>query len=311
MIVYLEKLENRFKKNKQAAETKIDNKEKDTTTDGNELEMIGGTSEDDFADAIINVKERELLFGPMALLARFGPLVKEVCANNKKFDNVILQRSAVLCMSKLMCALSIYCEENLPLFVTIMEKSEDPITRSNCVLGLGDMAVCFNNVVEASTDFLYRRLDDPSLMVQRTCLMTVTFLILAGQVKVKGQLSAMAKCLENPDQGISDMCKLFFAELATKDNAIYNGFIDIFSGLSNDSDLEEDAFKRIVRFLISFIDKERHQRHLAEKLLARLQKSRSEKEFNDVAFALSTIAFKNEAITEALEEGFKLVLARE
>lgn len=32
-----------------------------------------------------------------------------------------------------------YCEENLLLLITIMERSEDPITRSNAVIALGDM----------------------------------------------------------------------------------------------------------------------------------------------------------------------------
>ena len=213
-------------------------------------------------------------------------------------------------MAKLMCVSSKFCEENLPLLITIMEKSPDPIIRSNCVLGLGDMAVCFNNLVDENTDFLYRRLTDENIMVQRTCLMTVTFLILAGQVKVKGQLSSMAKCLENPDQGISDMCRLFFTELATKDNAIYNGFIDIFSGLSNDPTLEKEPMKRIVKFLVGFIEKERHQKQLSEKLLVRLMKCQSECEWNDVAFVLNTIPYKNESIAQALEEGFKMVLAR-
>ena len=117
-------------------------------------------------------------------------------------------------------------------------------------------------------------------------------LILAGQVKVKGQLSSMAKCLENPDQSISDMCRLFFAELATKDNAIYNGFIDIFSGLSNDETLAKDEMKRIIRFLVGFIDKEKHQKQLAEKLLARLPKCQLENQWQDVAFVLQTIPYK-------------------
>lgn len=305
-IVHLEQLENQFKKKKHAAEG---SKKKDA--DDNELEMIGGTSEDDFTDAVIYIKERELLYGEGALLGRFGPLVKEVCSNNKNYDNEVLQRSAVLCMTKLMCVSSKYCEDNLPLLITIMEKSPDPIIRCNCVLGLGDMAVCFNNLVDENTDFLYRRLTDDNIMVQRTCLMTVTFLILAGQVKVKGQLSSMAKCLENEDQGISDMCKLFFTELATKDNAIYNGFIDIFSGLSNDKSLSKDAMKRIVKFLVGFVEKEKHQKQLADKLMVRLGKTQTEAEWNDVAFVLLTIPFKNEAITQALEGGFKLVSARQ
>lgn len=312
-IVHLEELETLFKKKKhdsEAANKKIDNGEEEENND-NELEMIGGTSEDDFTDAVIYIKERELLFGENSLLARFGPLVKEICSNNKNYDNEILQRSAVLCMNKLMCVSSKYCEDNLPLLITIMEKSPDPIIRCNCVLGLGDMAVCFNNLVDENTDFLYRRLTDENIMVQRTCLMTVTFLILAGQVKVKGQLSSMAKCLENSDQSISDMCRLFFTELATKDNAIYNGFIDIFSGLSNDDSLSKDAMKRIVKFLVGFIEKEKHQKQLSEKLLVRLMKCQSESQWNDVAFVLSSIPYKNEAITTALEAGYKMVLARD
>lgn len=323
-IVYLEKCEAEFKKKKIEAET-AKGKQNQTISDGNksvgdetthgdeqqkELEMIGGTNEDDFTDVIIFIKENELLFGESSLLAKFGPLVEEIVSNNGKFDDKMLQRTAVLCLEKFMCVSSKYCERNLPLLITVMEKSSDPIVRSNAVLGLGDMAVCFNNLVDENTEYLYHRLHDDDLMVQRTCLMTVTFLILAGQVKVKGQLGQMAKCLENPDQGISDMCKLFFTELATKDNAIYNGFIDIFSGLSCDSELEKDSFKRIMKFLLSFIDKERHQKQLSEKLLSRLSKVESQKQWDDIAFVLNSLPYKNEQITAALEEGFKMVSAR-
>jgi condensin complex subunit 1 len=116
--------------------------------------------------------------------------------------------------------------------------------------------VCFNRLIDENTDFLYRRLRDKDASVKKTCLMTLTFLILAGQVKVKGQLGEMAKCLEDEDRRIADLAKMFFTELSTKDNAIYNGFTDIFSLLSSDKNpLEEDALKRIVKFLMSFIEK--------------------------------------------------------
>lgn len=116
--------------------------------------------------------------------------------------------------------------------------------------------VCFNRLIDENTDFLYRRLGDKDATVKKTCLMTLTFLILAGQVKVKGQLGEMAKCLEDGDRRIADLAKMFFTELSTKDNAIYNGFTDIFSLLSSDKNpLEEDSLKRIVKFLMSFIEK--------------------------------------------------------
>ena len=90
--------------------------------------------------------------------------------------------------------------------------------------------------------------------------MTLTFLILAGQVKVKGQLGEMAKCIEDGDKKIADMGRMFFAELATKDNAIYNQFVDMFSVLSADEGLDEEAFRRILRFLSGFIEKVRRRR---------------------------------------------------
>ncbi|CAI4661058.1 CEL_1a_G0037710.mRNA.1.CDS.1 [Saccharomyces cerevisiae] len=319
-LVYLEKCEAEFKKRKIEAETrngKVKNQGADvtnTTQDNGgdkELEMIGGTNEDDFTDAIQFVKENELLFGEKSILGKFCPIVEEIVSNSSRFSDPMLQRTATLCLEKLMCLSSKYCEKSLPLLITVMEKSPDPTIRSNAVLGLGDMAVCFNNLVDENTDYLYRRLHDENLMVQRTCLMTVTFLILAGQVKVKGQLGEMAKCLDNPDQGISDMCRLFFTELASKDNAIYNGFIDIFSNLSSDDLLGKESFKKIIKFLLTFIDKERHQKQLNEKLVGRLRKCETQKQWDDIAFVLNNLPYKNEDVTALLEQGFKVVFAKE
>ncbi|TKA69205.1 Condensin complex subunit 1, partial [Cryomyces minteri] len=179
----------------------------------------------------------------------------------------------------------------------------------NLVVALGDMAVCFNHLIDENTDFLYRRLCDEDQSVKRTCLMTLTFLILAGQVKVKGQLGEMAKCLEDSDKRISDMARMFFSELATKDNAVYNHFVDMFSLLSADEALEEEAFRKIVKFLATFIEKDKHAKQLANKLAARLQRCDNERQWNDVAFALGLLAHKDEEIGRMVGEGFKLVQA--
>lgn len=220
-----------------------------------ELDLMAGTTEDDFTDVIQHVRERELLFGQQSLLTQFGPLVKEICSNNTSYPNAELQAQAALCMAKLMCVSSEYCEANLGLLITILERSPSSITRSNLVVALGDMAVCFNHLIDENTDFLYRRLSDASLQVKRTCLMTLTFLILAGQVKVKGQLGEMAKCVEDSDERIREMSRMFFAELAGKDNAVYNHFVDMFSLLSADEGLDEERFRKVIKFLASFIEK--------------------------------------------------------
>lgn len=221
----------------------------------NELDLIGGTTEDDFTEAMAHIRERELLYGENSLLTHFGPLVTEICSNNTAYPDQNLQATATLCMAKLMCVSAEYCESNLPLLITIMERSDDPIVRSNAVIALGDMAVCFNHLIDENTDFLYRRLNDDDVSVKRTCLMTLTFLILAGQIKVKGQLGEMAKCLEDEDKKIADLARMFFTELSTKDNAVYNHFVDMFSLLSTEKALEEESLRRIIKFLAGFVEK--------------------------------------------------------
>lgn len=285
----------------------VGGKEKQKEEPADELDLIGGTTEDDFTEAMQHIRERELLYGPESLLALFGPLVSEVCANNTTYRNRGLQAAATLCLAKLMCVSAEYCEANLPLLITIMERSADATVRSNAVIALGDMAVCFNHLIDENTDFLYRRLADPEPSVKRTCLMTLTFLILAGQVKVKGQLGEMAKCLEDEDKRIADLARMFFTELSTKDNAVYNHFVDMFSLLSAEKALDEESFRRIVKFLLGFVEKDKHAKQLAEKLAARLARCDTERQWNDVAFALGLLQHKNEDITKQVSEGFKLI----
>ncbi|KAF2157814.1 condensin complex component cnd1 [Myriangium duriaei CBS 260.36] len=274
-----------------------------------ELDLIAGTNEDDFTEAIQHVRERELLFGQQSLLANFGPLAREICSNNTSYPNRDLQAQAALCMAKLMCVSSEYCEQNLALLITILERSHDATARSNLVVALGDMAVCFNHLIDENTDYLYRRLSDPSLPVKRTCLMTLTFLILAGQVKVKGQLGEMAKCVEDEDEQVREMSRMFFGELAGKDNAVYNNFVDMFSLLSSDQSLDEEQFKRIIKFLSAFIEKDKHAKQLAGKLAVRLGRADSERQWNDVAYALGLLQHKDEEIAKMVGEGFKTVQA--
>ena len=328
-IVHLELCELEFKRRKskkEKAKTTSASPIKPGNIDQEELDLIGGTTEDDFTEAMTHIRERELLYGEKSLLSNFGPLVTEICANNTAYQDEDLQAAATLCMAKLMCVSSEFCEKNLPLLITILERSQNGVTRSNVVIALGDMAVCFNHLIDENTDFLYRRLNDNDASVKRTCLMTLTFLILAGQVKVKGQLGEMAKCLEDSDKRIADLSRMFFTELATKDNAVYNHFIDMFSLLSAEKDLEEDALKRIIKFLASFIEKvftvrpinairmltflqDKHAKQLADKLAARLARCESERQWNDVTYALSLLQHKNEEIQKTVSGGFRLVQA--
>ncbi|KAI5855220.1 condensin [Tricharina praecox] len=310
-IVHLELLELEFKRKKTELEKKkeVETPNGKTDEEQDELDLIGGTTEDDFTEGIAHVRERELLYGEDSLLARFGSLVTEICTRNTLYTDRNLQAQATLCMGKLMCVSAEYCEEHLQLLITIMERSTDSIVRNNAVIAVGDMAVCFNHLIDENTNFLYRRLNDNEASVKRTCLMTLTFLILAGQVKVKGQLGQMAKCLEDSDKRIADLARMFFTELATKDNAVYNHFVDMFSLLSAEEDLDEESMKRIVKFLASFIEKDKHAKQLSDKLAARLPRCETQRQWDEIAYALSLLPHKNEEIQKTVTGGFRVVQA--
>ncbi|KAJ2958011.1 hypothetical protein NQZ79_g6363 [Umbelopsis isabellina] len=246
-IVHLEIIEAAWKRKKRKADDKAQAGIDD------ELEQVGGNADDDIGDAVSFMREREILFGNDSLLARYGPLLTEICTRNKVYTDHSLQITATLALSKFMCVSSDFCESHLQLLFTILEKSKNPVIRSNLVIALGDMAVCFSTLIDENISFLYNRLADEDTLVKKNALMVLTHLILNGMIKIKGQIGEMAKCLEDPEPRIADLAKLFFSELASKDNAIYNNLPDIISNLSNpETRIEEEPFRKIMKFLFSF-----------------------------------------------------------
>lgn len=57
---------------------------------GDDLELVSGSAEDEFSEAVAVVREQEILFGNRSLLSVFGPLVSFICSNNLTFSVCIL-----------------------------------------------------------------------------------------------------------------------------------------------------------------------------------------------------------------------------
>jgi condensin complex subunit 1 len=218
-----------------------------SSKDGEELDQVVGNAEDEIGDRIAGVRETELLYGEESLLAVYGPMLVHICGSPHKFkvgtpcgwlsasllkslllpkQNRTLRAAATLSFSKFLCVSSQFCEQHHRLLFKILETSKDASIRSNIVIALGDVAVSFSNIVDENSSDLYKGLSDQDLVVKKNTLMVLTHLILNGMIKVKGQLGEMAKCLEDPEPRIADLAKLFFTELSTKENAIYNNLPD-------------------------------------------------------------------------------------
>ena len=203
-----------------------------------------------------------------------------------------------------MCVSSQFCEDHLMLLFKVLETSSDPVIRSNIVIALGDIAVCFSTLMDQNSDRLYAGLTDDDLTVKKNTLMVLTHLILNGMIKVKGQLGEMAKCLEDEETRISDLAKLFFEELSTKENAIYNNLPDIISHLSVGAHaVDEETYQSIMKYIFRYIEKEKQAESIIDKLCQRFRVVTEERQWRDIAFCMSLLPFKSERSVKKLVEG--------
>lgn len=220
-------------------------------------------------------------------------------------NNSFLSICATQTLSKFMCVSSRFCEDNLPLLVSLMTHDPNNVVRSNFVVALGDVAICFNRLIDDHTEFLYDRLNDSEEIVQRTCIVALTFLILAGQIKVKGKLGEIAKTIVHPNDKINSLAKMFFNELSSKENAIYNSYLDILSTLVKDVTLPINKMNIVIRFLSQRLDKEKQMKKLTEKLVVRMKKAETEREWSACVQAINTMNRKVEDdIKELISKGY-------
>ncbi|KAI9508585.1 non-SMC mitotic condensation complex subunit 1-domain-containing protein [Russula earlei] len=243
---------------------------------------------------------------PNSLLALFGPLLVRICGRPDQFKNPTLRAVATLSFSKFLCVSSQFCDANHHLLFRILETSRDANIRSNIAIALGDVAVSFSTIVDENSDELYKGLSDHDLVVKKNTLMVLTHLILNGMIKVKGQLGEMAKCLEDEETRIADLAKLFFTDLSTKDNAIYNNLPDVISHLSvGEHAMDEEGFQRTMRYIFTFIEKEKQAESIVEKLCQRFRLTDDTRHWRDIAFCLSLLPFKSERSVKKLTEGLQ------
>ncbi|KAJ8693502.1 condensin complex non-SMC subunit Cnd1 [Pleurotus ostreatus] len=307
-IVYLELVEREWKRQKdeklaadKAAGTSAANKGANHVE---ELDQVAGNAEDEIGDRIAEVRETELLYGPESLLAVYGPMLVHICGSPQKFKNRTLRAAATLSLSKFLCVSSQFCDQHHRLLFKILEISKDADIRSNIVIALGDVAVSFSSIIDENSNELYKGLSDQNIVVKKNTLMVLTHLILNGMIKVKGQLGEMAKCLEDDDSRIADLAKLFFTELATKDNAIYNNLPDVISHLSSgEHAVDEETFQSTLKYIFTFIEKEKQAESIVEKLCQRFRLTEDPRQWRDIAFCLSLLPFKSERSVKKLIEG--------
>lgn len=160
------------------------------------------------------------------------------------------------------------------LLFTLLERAPESWIRSDIVISLGDLASRFPNQVNPWTPKLYERLRDEDAGVRKNTLMVLSHLILNEMIRVKGQISEIALCIEDSNQQIADLARLFFNELNSKGNflnSIFNILPDMISNLFVNN-VPSQTFRSIMKYLFSFIEKERETETLIDRLCQKRMK---------------------------------------
>ncbi|XP_042529439.1 condensin complex subunit 1 [Dipodomys spectabilis] len=279
-------------------------KEKNTsseTTMEDELGLAGASADDAEAELIRNICEMELLEGRQ-VLAAFVPLLLAVCHNPGLYSSPELSAAASLALGKFCMISSRFCESQLRLLFTMLEKSSLPTVRANLMVVVGDLAIRFPNLLDPWTPHLYARLRDPAQHVRKTAGLVLTHLILKDMVKVKGQVSEMAALLIDPAPPIAALAKNFFNELSHKGNAVYNLLPDIISRLSDpECGVEEEPFRTIMKHLLAYITKDKQLESLLEKLCQRFRTARTERQHRDLAFCVAQLPVAERGVRRLLD----------
>uniref|UniRef100_A0A1A9WR38 Condensin complex subunit 1 n=1 Tax=Glossina brevipalpis TaxID=37001 RepID=A0A1A9WR38_9MUSC len=265
-------------------------------------DLVGATAEDNVAELINHICEEILLRDEIALLPKLFPYILEICKYPFKYPDSTLQQSASLALIRFMCVSSRICESYMPFLMNILNHTKNIKIKCNIVIGLSDLTFRFPNIIEPWTGHFYSTLHDDNTELRLTAVKMLSHLILHEMIRVKGQIADLAICIVDDNNEIKNITQQFFKEIANKSNILYNVLPDIISKLSDStSNLEEEKYRIIMRYILGLIHKDRQVETLVEKLCLRFPVTRNERQWRDIAYCLSLLSYNEKTIKKLID----------
>uniref|UniRef100_A0A1B0AGG3 Condensin complex subunit 1 n=1 Tax=Glossina pallidipes TaxID=7398 RepID=A0A1B0AGG3_GLOPL len=265
-------------------------------------DLVGATAEDNVAELINHICEEILFHDENALLPKLFPYILEICKYPFKYSDSALQQSASLALVRFMCVSSRICESYMPFLMNILSHTKNIKIKCNIVIGLSDLTFRFPNIIEPWTGHFYSTLHDENTELRLTAVKMLSHLILHEMIRVKGQIADLAICIVDDNDEIKNITQQFFKEIANKSNILYNVLPDIISKLSDSSsNLEEEKYRIIMRYILGLIHKDRQVETLVEKLCLRFPVTREERQWRDIAYCLSLLSYNEKTIKKLID----------
>jgi len=219
-------------------------------------------------DSVLNIQEHCIV--SRNLIGLFQPLVVRLVPCLAVFKSPLTQQALLLTFAKFLCISQVFCRTHLPLLLSVLEDNTLPATlRGNCVVAFGDLVQRFPLVLENYSDKLFGRLRDADSTVRRKAVLVLTHLVLNDMLKMRGQLVEVVLCLLDGDT--KGLTLLFLETFNKKDNAmLFNLIPETLSKLVLMGTLEEAQYTLLVDQVLKYVEKDRQQENLIDKLCLKL-----------------------------------------
>ncbi|XP_066159014.1 condensin complex subunit 1 [Euwallacea fornicatus] len=266
-----------------------------TVTKADEINLEGEQADDEDAEFILQVLEKNTVTG-QGLLAQLANVIVSVCEKQELFANVHLQGAAVTAMIRYMLVSSDFARNHIKLLFTILEKTKYSEIKTSILGHLSDLLTRFPNIIEPWTSKIYERLKDPSIEIRKTTFFSVSSLILRDMIRAHSYVHLMSNQLIDPDEELNSMCRTFFVTLAQKEDNLYNVLPDIFSHLIECKDISEENIKYIMKFLFALITKQKHMENLVDRFSFKFELTDDIHHQRNIAYCLTLIVYNEKAL---------------
>eukprot|EP00756_Hemistasia_phaeocysticola_P011039 Hpha_TRINITY_DN15078_c7_g2::TRINITY_DN15078_c7_g2_i1::g.123644::m.123644/K06677/YCS4, CNAP1, CAPD2; condensin complex subunit 1 len=265
----------------EVAERKPGKKERDAI-----VEELGMQSRG-FKETEAEERHREqeaAMFNSDTAWGRGKRLIVDVCSRSDHTLHSVpeVRTSGVMALCALMLVNQEVARKHVSWLFLIL-KSSDPSTRRNIIVALGDLFWRWPNLLEKKTPAFLSCLRDPDARTRRTGYLIASNLVLGDMIKTRRVLHRMCAGLEDTDAMVRGSARVWLCELHAKDkDRIYQILPDCLSALSSDEvDVSDEAFVRIMQQLLENISREKHLDGLVQRLCAKFANMKDEGDLGD------------------------------
>jgi hypothetical protein len=134
-------------------------------------------------------------------------------------------------------------------------------------------------------------------------MIVISHLALNEMIKLKGEIVDICLLLESEDTKLTDLVRLFLSELKQKgNNIVYNLIPKALAKFTTEfKNIEYEKFQKVIKELISKIDKDKEVEGLINKLINKLKDNNDVVEWRNLTFCLSQLNYSEKNVSRVLE----------